>query len=158
MKLLLLLSIIIVSIGLLIRALRRRSPATHHVASSEIPEILAQLQVSAREGNASVLTLPSGGEGVQLQFSIDHGVVGLDWVLVGHRNLSDKSRIAEMATALGYHVEECEQNQVRQLRITGQGIAELGTAIIRDFYGIHPAARIPMVTVGFRWDPEAHWN
>ncbi len=63
-----------------------------------------------------------------------------------------------MATALGYHVEECEQNQVRQLRITGQGIAELGTAIIRDFYGIHPAARIPMVTVGFRWDPEAHWN
>lgn len=132
------------------------------VASADIPEIIAQLQVSAKEGNASVLTIAQDGspdgDGIRLQFSIDHGVVGLDWVLLGHRNVSDHSRIAEMAAALGYHVEERDLDEVRYLRMTGQGIAELGTAIIRDFYGIHPATRIPMLTVGFTWDPEAHWN
>ncbi|NTV76029.1 MAG: hypothetical protein HGA66_17720 [Holophaga sp.] len=132
------------------------------VASAEIPEIIAQLQVSAKEGNASILTIAQDGspdaEGIRLQFSIDHGVVGLDWVLLGHRNVADQSRIAEMAAALGYQVEERDLEQVRYLRMTGQGIAELGTAIIRDFYGINPATRIPMLTVGFKWDPEAHWN
>jgi len=154
--------LIIVAAGLWIGIRRRRAPAVNLVASADIPEIIAQLQVSAKEGNASVLTIPQegspDGEGIRLQFSIDHGVVGLDWVLLGHRNVSDHSRIAEMATALGYQAEERDLEQVRYLRMTGQGIAELGTAIIRDFYGIHPATRIPMVTVGFKWDPEAHWN
>jgi hypothetical protein len=154
--------LIIVAVGLWIWIRRRRAPAVNRVTSADIPEIIAQLQVSAREGNASVLTLAQDGspdgEGIRLQLSIDQGVVGLDWVLLGHRNVADHSRIAEMAAALGYYVEERDREQVRYLRMTGHGIAELGTAIIRDFYGIHPDTPIPMTTVGFTWDPEAHWN
>ncbi len=141
---------------------RRRAPAPHRVASGDIPEILAQLQVSAREGNAGILTIPQEGvpegEGVRLRFSIDLGVVGLDWIPPGPGDAEDRDRIAEMAAALGYHVAVADTEPVGHLRMTGPGIAELGIAIIRDFYGIAPATRIAMVTVGFAWDPEARWN
>jgi len=150
--------------GLIVLAIlwRRRAPAPHRVASGDIPEILAQLQVSAREGNAGVLTIPREGapegEGVRLRFSIELGVVGLDWVPRGPGDAEDRERIAEMAAALGYHVAAVDAEPAGHLRMTGQGIAELGIAIIRDFYGIAPATRIAMVTVGFAWDPEARWS
>jgi len=63
-----------------------------------------------------------------------------------------------MAAALGYQVEERERNHLLHLRVTGQGISELGMAIIRDFYNVSPATEIRMITEGFKWNPHAHWK
>jgi hypothetical protein len=161
-KLPLVLIISIVAIGLLILFIRHRRAIAYRVVSGEIPEVLAQLQASGMEGNRSVLWISprdaSVGDGINLQYSIDQGVVGLDWVLVGSRNVADKSKIAEMAAALGYQVEERERNHLLHLRVTGQGISELGMAIIRDFYNVSPATEIRMITEGFKWNPHAHWK
>ena len=139
----------------------RRSSAPCQVVSGEIPEILAQLQASGTEGNSSMLRFaPNGSAGdvLTIQYSIDQGVVGLDWVLLGFRNVADKPRIAELATALGYPIEECELNHVRCLRMTGPGISDLGVAIIRDFYNVGPETKIQMSTRGFKWNPHEHWH
>jgi hypothetical protein len=152
----------IAAIGLWILWLWRRSSTPCQVVSGEIPEILAQLEASGREGNASVLTvIPKGapaGDGIIIQYSIHQGVVGFDWLLLGFRNVADKPRIAEMAAALGYPVEEREADHVRCLRMTGPGISDLGVAIIRDFYNVSPSTKIQMTTKGFKWSPDEHWR
>ena len=152
----------LVAIGLGVLWLWRRSSTPCAVVSGEIPEIIAQLQASGREGNAGILTvIPGGasaGDGITIQYSIDQGVVGFDWILLGFKNVADRPRIAEMAAALGYPVEERETDQVRYLRMTGPGIADLGVAIIRDFYNVSPSTKIRMITKGFKWHPDEHWR
>jgi len=131
--------------------------AGNRVAASDIPAILAQLEVSGKEGDFTVFMFDphdgAAGDGINLQYSIEQGVVGFDWVLIGPRNVADKTRIAEIATILGFQVQEREMNQVRYLRVTGHGIADLGIAIIQDFYRLDPATRVRMIAEGFEWNP-----
>jgi hypothetical protein len=146
-------------IGLLVLFLRRRVAPTYHVASNEIPEVISQLQRSEKDGNFAVLMfVPAGstdGEAVNLQYSIQHGVAGFDWVLIGPRNVADKARVSEIASTLGHHLEECEMNDIRYLRSTGRGISELGATILRDLYNIGPSTKLDMITEGFEWQPDA---
>jgi len=37
------------------------------------------------------------GEAVNLQYSIDSGVVGFDWVLIGPRNIADRVKVIDLA-------------------------------------------------------------
>jgi len=39
--------------------------------------------------------------------------------------------------------------------VTGRGIADLGIAIIQDFYRLEPSTRIRMIAEGFQWPPAA---
>ena len=116
-----------------------------------------QLQRSAADGHFAVLMfVPPGstdGQGVNLQYSIDAGVVGLDWVLNSPRNIADQAKISEFASKLGYRLEQHEVNNVRYLRVTGSGISELGVKIIKDFYKVDPSSKIEMITEGFKWQP-----
>lgn len=167
MNLFLITSAGIICIGLLIWYARGRKAgpdplaavAGAQVAASDIPAILAQLEASGNEGNFIVFMFApqdgAPGDGINLQYSIEQGVVGFDWVLIGPRNVADRDRIAEIATVLGFQLQEREMNQVRYLRVTGRGIADLGIAIIQDFYRIDPTAKVRMITEGFEWDPGA---
>jgi hypothetical protein len=149
----------LVGIGLLVLFLRSRVAPTYHVAAKEIPEVITQLQRSAKDGHFAVLMfVPAGstdGEAVNLQYSIEHGIVGFDWVLIGPRNVADKARVNEVASKLGHHLEEREMNNVRYLRLTGSGISELGVTIIRDLYNIDPSTKLEMITEGFEWQSVA---
>ena len=95
------------------------------------------------------------GEAVNLQYSIDGGVVGFDWVLISPRNVADKAKVSEIASTLGYQLEEHEMNNVHYLRVTGSGISELGLRIIQDLYKIDPNTKLEMITEGFKWQPSA---
>lgn len=167
MNLILIIGASIICIGLLVWFARNRTGGadsadaslTASVAAHEIPAILAQLQASGNEGNFTVFMFtPQGaapGDGINLQYSIEGGIVGFDWVLIGPRNVADRTKIAEIAMALGFQVQERELNQVPYLRVTGHGISDLGIAIIQDFYRLDPTARVRMITEGFEWHPAA---
>jgi hypothetical protein len=126
-------------------------------SANEIPEVVSQLQQSAKNGNFAVLMfVPSGSEdgaAVNLQYSIEGGVVGFDWVLIGSRNVADKAKVIEIAPKLGYRLEEHEGNNVHYLRMVGSGISELGLKIIEDIYKIDPNIKLEMITEGFTWQP-----
>jgi hypothetical protein len=127
------------------------------VTSSDIPEILSQLERSGKNGNFAVLIfVPPGstdGEAVNLQYSIEGGAVGLDWVLIGPRNEADREKVSEFAARLGSRLEEHDMNRVRYLRVTGSGIGNLGAKIITDFYHISADTKLDIVTEGFKWQP-----
>lgn len=93
------------------------------------------------------------GDAVNLQYSVEKGVVGMDWVLLGKRNAADREKVAAFASKFGYQLDEHEMNGVHYLRMTGNGIADLGAKLIRDFYKIGPETKLDMITEGFSWQP-----
>ena len=102
----------LIGIVLLVLLVRSRIAPTYSVTASEIPEVIIQLQRSAKDGYFAVLLFVSPGstdrEPINLQYSIEDGVVGFDWVLIGPRNVADKTKISEFSSKLGYRLAEHE--------------------------------------------------
>ncbi len=157
MKIALIIIACLVGITFVVLLLRSRIAPTYPVTSRDIPAVISQLERSGKDGHFVVLMfVPPGstdGESVNLQYSIDGGVVGLDWVLLGPCNIADQAKVSEFAAKLGHRLDEREMNGVRYLRVTGSGISELGTKIIQDCYQIGPDAKLGMITEGFKWQP-----
>jgi hypothetical protein len=159
MKMPIILVAIVIGLGLLFLLLRSRVATTYKVAANEIPSVVERLQFG--EGNprfAVFMFTPADskdGVPVNLQFSFENGVVGLDWVLLSPRNVADQNGIIEFAKGLSHSVTEHNMNNVRYLRVEGSGVSELGTKIIRDFYKIDPSAKLEMIAEGFKWQSVA---
>jgi hypothetical protein len=148
----------LVGITFIVLLVRSRIAPTYPVTTSDIPEVISQLERSGKDGHFAVLMfVPPGstdGVAVNLQYSIDGGVVGFDWVLISPRNIADQAKVSEFASKLGYRLDEREINNVRYLRVTGSGISELGARIIQDLYQIRPDTKLGMITEGFKWQPK----
>jgi hypothetical protein len=134
---------------------RSRIVPTASVTSRNIQEVISQLDRSSQNGHFVVfMFIPpdsADGEAVNLQYSIENGVVGLDWVLLGPRNIADRDSVCQFASKLGYRFDECEMNGVHYLRVAGSGISELGAKIIEDFYHVNPDIKLELITEGFKW-------
>jgi hypothetical protein len=158
MKIALIIVSCLVGIGFIILLIRSRIAPTYTVTASDIPKVISQLQRSGKDGYfAVIMFVPSGstdGESVNLQYSVEAGVVGLDWVLMGSINIADRERISEFASKLGYRLDEREMNGVHYLRVTSGDISDLGAKIILDFYKMTPDNKLGMITEGFKWQPE----
>ena len=157
MKVALIIIACLVGVTLLVLLVRSRIAPTYPVTARDIPEVISQLQRSGKDGHFAVLMfVPPGstGEAVNLQYSIDGGVVGLDWVLLSPRNVADQAKVSEFALRLGYQLDKHEMNNVSYLRVTGRGISELGAKIVQDFYKIGSDIKLEMITEGFKWQPK----
>jgi len=77
--------------------------------------------------------------------------MGLDWVLLGPRNIADKDKIMAFATERRHVVTERELNGVRYLRIEDDLISQLGAEIITEFYHIDQHGKVSLITDGFDW-------
>jgi len=157
MKIPLIIIACLVGITFVVLLVRSRVAPTYPVTARDIPVVISQLQRSGQDGHFVVLMfVPSAstdGESVNLQYSIEGGVVGLDWVLIGPRNTADQTKVSEFAAKLGYRLDAHEMNGVRYLRVTGSGISELGARIIQDLYKMSPDSKLGMITEGFKWEP-----
>jgi hypothetical protein len=126
-------------------------------SADEIPRVISQLQQSAQDGHFVVFMFvppdAKDGEAVNLQYSMDGGVPGFDWVLISPRNVADQAKIIELASKLGYQLEEREMNRVRFLRMTGSGISEFGARVIQEVYKIDRNTKFEIMTQGFKWQP-----
>ncbi|HWB58449.1 MAG TPA: hypothetical protein VG733_03115 [Chthoniobacteraceae bacterium] len=126
------------------------------VTATDIPAIINQLRLTGTdESFADIGFLPPGsadrGADVHIQYSIDKGLLGFDWVLIVPRNIADEEKVIAFAATLGHRLEKQEMNNVRYLRMTGDHLAELGTKIILDLYQIPPDAKLDMTAQGFAW-------
>ena len=88
------------------------------------------------------------GEHVNLQYSWEGGKVGLEWVLLGGRNIADMGFVEALAEHLGHQVQRLELNEVKYLRFEGLEIADLGCAILREIYKIDASCKVKLLTEG----------
>jgi hypothetical protein len=86
---------------------------------------------------------------LNLQYSITGGVTGLDWVLLGDRNVIDRAKIAAFIRRHGFEVSRQEMNGVEYLRVEGDGLRSLGQEIAEKVYGLTGSDDVGLLVEGF---------
>lgn len=157
MKVLLVLGAFALGVGLLWALLHIRSGNGPEITVADIPEGVAKLQQHGGERAFLVFlfTPRRGEESINLQYSIEGGQLGLDWVLISSTNIADKAKLEAFVTERGHSFQEKEMNGVRFVRIEDGDLARLGLHIVTDLYGLNPSARLDTVVDGFDWRPLA---
>jgi len=150
--------VVIAVVAGLVLLIRSRIVPTRYATVADIPAIVVRL-ATLKDGSFAVFMFTSpaapGSEAVNLQYSVEHGTVGLDWVLLSATNIADKDRLAAFAAELGHPMTEHEMNKVRYLRTEGAGHDRLGTSIVLEFYGVPRTAQLELITEGFDWPPKS---
>ena len=135
--------------------LKRRIVPTRVITAAELPRVVAALvSAGANKSFAVFMFAPPGASAddvVNLQYSIEDGRVGLDWVLIAPRNIADVERVVEFMHASGFLPTERKSHGVRYLRVEQQGIESLGVKLITDFYRVPASASLDLITDGFEW-------
>ena len=149
-----LLVIVVIVAVVVVFLIRRRIVPTRSATVEDIPSIFAKL-ATLKDGSFAVFMFDSplsrGGEAVNLQYSVEHGTVGLDWVLLGSTNIADKEKVDAFAAQLGHPLSERVMNKVHYLRAEGSGLDRLGMSIIVELYGVPRDAQLELITEGFEW-------
>jgi hypothetical protein len=126
------------------------------IRPSQIPVVLEQLRHKGGETSwvvfmfyTSKLSIETEDDCPNLQFSIQKGKVGLDWVLLGPRNIADKAQITEFIASKGHKIKEKKINKVSFLRVENGDLDALGLNIVEDFYKMPIDADIGILVSGF---------
>ena len=155
MKIAIILAAILLALGGLALLARTRLAKEHKASARQIPLLIERLKAGQGSPRFAVLvfvpTNSQDGESVNLQYSIENGTPGFDWVLIGPRNIADKGLIIEAAARCSAPLTEHEMNGVRYLRYEGPRAAELGMNILQKVYGIDPSIQLDLVAEGFEW-------
>jgi hypothetical protein len=84
-----------------------------------------------------------------LQYSIENGRLGFDWVLLAAQNIRDETAVTDFIKHAGYTVSKRQMNRVTYVRAEGSGIEQLGANILRDFYRLRSDAKLELIIEGF---------
>ena len=151
---LLLLVLFCVAVFLYLR--RGGSTAAGFVTTRDFPALCNALQQSGREGSFWVVLVPgtarADGCAANLQYSIEDGVLGADWVLIAERNIEDKDHFLAGLQRAGARVTEKEGNAVRYLRATGApDLAAAGQELLHRVYDVNLGDDLQLIVTGFEW-------
>ena len=133
----------------------------HRMQVNQVSAVVMQMQAQGVEISYAVLMFKSPyalsveDPYINLQYSIVGGVLGLDWVLRGQRNIEDKNWIAKFIADAGHVAVESELNEVRFLRVQDGDpgdLAELGFRIATEFYQLDGGAEIALLVNGFDYE------
>ena len=124
----------------------------------EIPAVFAALKGSTGEVAFAVFVFnsPDGStneDALNIQFSIEDGIVGFDWCLVTRPNIDDAGKFVAYSERRGYTVEEKEMNGVQYHRVETGDLASLCGGVATDMYGLSTMDRLTLIAEGFRFDP-----
>lgn len=157
MRYLVLLAVLVLLVYFLKR--RRRPPsltgaAVSTVRVADVPRILERIAATGEEGAFAVFIFDAPDRGgvddrVNVQFSIEEGKPGFDWVLLTATNLRDRDRYARLAASLGHAVREREMNDVPYLRVEDGDLAQLCLRVMQDLYRLGPADPVELLVEGF---------
>lgn len=126
------------------------------ILPSQMPTVIEQLRKKGGEASWAVfmfytprISTKTDDDCPNLQYSIQNGKVGIDWVLLGQRNIADKAQISKFIASKGHKVTEMELNDVSYLRVENGDITELGLSIVEEFYKMPPDADVGILVSGF---------
>ena len=135
---------------------RRGTSGGGSVTTRDFPDLCNALQQSGREGSFWAVLVPAtagaDGYGANLQYSIEDGVLGADWVLLAERNVEDKDQFLAALQRAGARVTEKERNGVRYLRATGApDLALAGEDLLHRVYAVNADDDMQLIMTGFEW-------
>jgi hypothetical protein len=128
------------------------------IAIDRIPALLAKLRLASATPAFAVLMFttperPSDSDAINVQFSMEHGRPGFEWVLLAPRNIEDKQRYLDFARRAGFAPKEMAMNGVSYLRVEDGDLARLCIDVITKMYGVSATKPVELLVEGFEWGP-----
>src|SRR5690349_11520422 len=99
---------------------------------------------------AKGLSNPKSG-GLSVQFSIENGRPGLDWVLEDSNNIAAKERVMAFFAERGSPLTSTTMNDVEYLRTEHGDLAALCRELLTKVFGVTDQQRMELITEGFEW-------
>lgn len=112
---------------------------TRKISVGDIGKVYDQISSQAAETSFAVFVISpprwDSGQTVEIQFSVEKGVTGLDWILMSENNKKEKQRIVDYAIEKGTRWQDCKMNDWIYMRIEQGDLVVLCISLIRDLYG-----------------------
>jgi hypothetical protein len=158
MKFVFLIIVMVIVVAAIVVFVRSRIAPTHQVYLKDIPRVLAELTAAKSTPAFAVFMFAKPGssskdDALNLQFSLEGGKAGFDWVLIAPANVEDQLRFTEFARANGYTLKLEEMNRVKYLRVENGDLAMLCREVISKMYGLIETDPMDMIVEGFEWKP-----
>lgn len=113
------------------------------IAVADVGEVFRQISAQGVETSFAVFAIRTGEEdeddAVEIQFSVEDGKTGLDWILMSPANIEEKPKVIQYAASKGVEWQEKEMNDWLYLRIEQGDVAGLCTSLIEDLYQVEQA-------------------
>jgi hypothetical protein len=140
------------------KGFRARVMTPRAVSVSQLSSVFDQLKANHKDASWAAFTFcppdepASDQTSVNLQYSVEGGKIGFDWVLLAPRNIADKDKIVAFMKDRHYTILEREGNSVRYLRVEDGDLVQLGKQIA-EFYHLQADSQMGMFIDGFEWKP-----
>jgi len=126
------------------------------VTVENISKLAQALKETGEDGSFWVILVPgtskSDGFDANLQFSLQKGSLGIDWVLLAKRNIQDSKKFIKIAESHNLSISKIEENGVEYLRAEGPvNLSDVATNILNEMYGIDSTIEMPLIITGFEW-------
>lgn len=126
------------------------------VRLAELPAIASAMsQSSADVAYATLAFCPldcqTDDDTLNVQLSIENGRPGLDWVLLGPRNIRDEEKFIVFAKSQGFAPVRKKLNGVTYLRVDTDEAADLAARIVTELYQLPPNETHSLYHEGFDW-------
>lgn len=126
------------------------------VELAELPAIAsAMLQSSSEVRYAALAFCPpecrSDDDGLNVQLSVENGKIGMDWVLLGPRNIRDEERFIAFAETEGFAPILKSENGVSFLRVESEEAVELAAEVVTEMYRLPANETLSLYHEGFDW-------
>lgn len=126
------------------------------VTTKEFPALFSALQSTGSNGAFWVVLVPGterdDGYTANLQYSVEDGIAGLDWVLLAKRNSEDQEKFLTVVRKKGAMAVEKEMNDVRYLRVTdAKDLVGLGREVLVQLYGVKSGDQLQLIITDFKW-------
>lgn len=129
------------------RGIRRKA-----IAVEDIGAVFRQISKQAVETSFAVFTIRARendvDDAVEIQFSVEDGKTGLDWILMSPANIEEKPKVIRYAETKGVEWQEKEMNDWLYLRIEDGDLVGLCTSLIEDLY---PVKEVELRYGGFKY-------
>ena len=122
------------------------------IAVADVGEVFRQISAQGVETSFAVFAIRTGEEDeddvVEIQFSVEDGKTGLDWILMSPANIEEKPKVIQYAASKGVEWREKEMNDWLYLRIEQGDVVGLCTSLIEDLYQVES---VELKYGGFRY-------
>lgn len=120
------------------------------IAVADVGEVFRQISAKGVETSFAVFAIRTGDEddAVEIQFSVEDGKTGLDWILMSPVNIEEKPKVIQYAASKGIEWQEKEMNDWLYLRIEQGDVVGLCTSLIEDLYQVE---QVELKYGGFRY-------
>lgn len=108
------------------------------ITSADVDEVFRQISVQAVESSFAVFRIETddGDDAVEIQFSVEDGNTGLDWILMSPANIQHKSKVIRYALSKGVEWQEREMNGWLYLRVEQGDLVGFCTSLIENLYQV----------------------